>query len=75
MASQMIDLPSIARTCAHELGHNLLLQHPDKTTQTKFNRLMGGRRSGYQVTAEEISLARQVASGRAETVLQWAKQN
>jgi len=64
---------SIARTCSHELGHNLLLQHPDKDTQTEFNRLMGGRRPGYELTSEEISLARRVAGGRAETILQWAK--
>tara|TARA_R110002096_G_scaffold19234_3_gene64441 strand:+ start:979 stop:1758 length:780 start_codon:yes stop_codon:yes gene_type:complete len=64
---------SIARTCSHELGHNILLQHPDKSTQTKFNRLMGGRRPGYDLTSEEITLARRVASGRAETILKWEK--
>lgn len=64
---------SIARTCSHELGHNLLLQHPDKSTQTEFKRLMGGKRSGYDLTAEEILLARRVASGRAKTILKWAK--
>ncbi len=64
---------SIARTCSHELGHNLLLQHPDKATQTTFHRLMGGRRHGYDLTPKEIALARRVAVGRAKVVLKWAK--
>ena len=64
---------SIGRTCAHELGHNLLLQHPDKQTQTEFNRLMGGRRNGYRLLPGEISRARQVAAGRANTIIQWAE--
>lgn len=63
---------SIGRTCAHELGHNLLLRHPDKQTQTVFDRLMGGKRAGYALTPEEIALARTVARGRAETIVKWA---
>ncbi len=64
---------SIGRTCAHELGHNLLLQHPDKETQTVFDRVMGGRRPGYALTPEEIKLARTVAVGRAKTIVKWAR--
>jgi hypothetical protein len=53
---------SLSRTAAHEIGHILGLEHPDKETQTVFDRLMGGKKSGYELTAEEISTARQRAS-------------
>ena len=65
---------SIGRTCSHELGHNLLLEHPDKATQTEFNRLMGGARQGYRLMPQEINLARRVAMGRAKTIVRWAEQ-
>ena len=52
---------SIARTCAHELGHNLGLRHPDKSKQKIFGRLMGGRRHGYLLTKQEILTARKHA--------------
>lgn len=65
---------SIGRTCAHELGHNLLLEHPDKATQTEFKRLMGGDRKGYRLLPREIKLARRVATGRARTIIRWAEQ-
>jgi len=52
---------SIARTVAHEIGHLLKLQHPDKHEQTVFNRLMGGKNPGYTLTAEEIKRARKQA--------------
>ena len=67
---------SIARTCSHELGHTLLLQHPSTKKQTQLNRLMGGKRpNGYDLTSEEIAMARRIASGRAETILKWADAN
>ncbi len=66
---------SIGRTCSHELGHNLGLGHPDPAKQTQFGLLMGGKNSGYDLTAEEIALARETAVGRAEKVLQWAASN
>ena len=65
---------SIARTCSHELGHNLALQHPDKTTQTRFNRLMGGKKHGYTLVPEEIELARKTALERAKLIRKWAEQ-
>lgn len=49
---------SLSRTAAHEIGHVLGLMHPDSKTQTVFSRLMGGRNSGYELTAEETSTAR-----------------
>ena len=52
---------SIARTCAHELGHNLGLRHPDKSKQKITGRLMGGRRHGYLLTDPEIVTARKYA--------------
>ena len=63
---------SIARTCSHELGHNLGLQHPDKKTQTHFNRLMGGKKHGYDLTSEEIKSARKIALKRAQAIREWA---
>lgn len=63
---------SVARTCSHELGHNLSLRHPDKATQTRFNRLMGGKKHGYELTPEEIRLARKTALKRAKKILSWA---
>ncbi|MDF1862261.1 MAG: hypothetical protein P1U87_18740 [Verrucomicrobiales bacterium] len=64
---------SIGRTCAHELGHNLGLGHPDSATQTQFGLLMGGKKSGYELTSEEIALARKTATDRATKILQWVE--
>ena len=52
---------SLARTIAHELGHNLTLVHPDKSIKSKIGRLMGGSKQGYSLTPEEITKARQSA--------------
>jgi hypothetical protein len=52
---------SLARTIAHELGHSLTLNHPDKSIESKIGRLMGGRKQGYGLTVEEIAQARQSA--------------
>lgn len=49
---------SLSRTVAHELGHILSLQHPNKSTQIEFNRLMGGKKPGYKLTPNEIEKAR-----------------
>lgn len=54
-------LGSLARTIAHELGHNLTLVHPDKSVASDIGRLMGGRKQGYGLTPEEIAKARQSA--------------
>ena len=64
---------SIARTCSHELGHNLGLKHPDKATQTRFDRVMGGKKPGLELVPEEIATARQTALKRAATIRKWAK--
>ncbi len=53
---------SLGRTLAHEIGHVLGLQHPDKTSQVEFDLLMGGRKEGYTLTTQEIQTARQFAS-------------
>ncbi len=52
---------SLARTIAHELGHNLGLVHPDKAEVSKVGRLMGGGKQGYALTDEEIAKARKTA--------------
>jgi hypothetical protein len=52
---------SLARTIAHELGHNLTLVHPDKSIRPETGRLMGGSKQGYALTPEEIAKARQSA--------------
>jgi hypothetical protein len=52
---------SLARTIAHELGHNLGLSHPDKSEVSAVGRLMGGAKQGYGLTPEEIAKARQTA--------------
>ncbi len=49
---------SLARTIAHELGHNLTLVHPDKSVKSGIGRLMGGSKQGYGLTLEEIGKAR-----------------
>ena len=64
---------SIARTCSHELGHNLTLTHPDKATQKAFDRLMGGKRHGYDITPTERE--RIIANGRAKAILKWARKS
>ena len=65
---------SIARTCAHELGHNLGLEHPDSATQVRFDRVMGGKHPGNEWVPEEIELARKTAIIRAEKVIKWESQ-
>ena len=57
---------SLARTIAHELGHNLGLSHPDKSEISAVGRLMGGGRQGYELTLEEIATARQRARKPSE---------
>lgn len=52
---------SLARTIAHELGHNLGLVHPDKAEASEVGRLMGGGRQGYALTPAEIATARETA--------------
>ena len=52
---------SLARTIAHELGHNLGLTHPPKGEPSPVGRLMGGGRQGYALTPEEITKARRTA--------------
>ena len=64
---------SIARTCSHELGHNLGLKHPDKATQSRFDRLMGGKKPGLELVPEEIELARKTALKRAASIRKWAE--
>ena len=49
---------SFSRTLAHEIGHIFGLKHPDKTIQTQFHRLMGGKKKGYKLIEEEIKTAR-----------------
>lgn len=61
---------SLARTSAHELGHNLGLLHPNKKTQTRFSRLMGGTKQGYNLVPEEIALARKTANERLKIIQQ-----
>ena len=56
---------SLARTIAHELGHNLGLQHPDKLEASAVGRLMGGGKQGYALTEEEIAKARKTAQKHA----------
>jgi hypothetical protein len=56
---------SLARTIAHELGHNLGLVHPDKAEVSPVGRLMGGGRQGYALTEEEITKARKTAQKHA----------
>lgn len=50
---------SLGRTIAHELGHALSLLHP---TTSSTPRLMGGPISGYGLTKEEITQARNRAN-------------
>ena len=52
---------SIARTIAHEIGHIFRLKHPNKEYQREFNLLMGGRKSGYVLTQQQIAIARDAA--------------
>lgn len=48
---------SLSRTTAHELGHVLGLKHPDKKTQTTIGLLMGGKKTGYDLTQKEVEIA------------------
>lgn len=57
---------SLSRTVAHEIGHILGLTHPNKSTQTTFNLLMGGKKAGYELTAEQAMTARRIAASLAE---------
>ena len=57
---------SLARTIAHELGHNLGLVHPDKAEAGEVGRLMGGGRQGYALTPAEIATVRKAARKSAE---------
>lgn len=52
---------SLARTIAHELGHNLSLRHPPKNIPNPTPRLMGGSIQGYELTSEEVTSARDQA--------------
>jgi len=65
------NIGSIARTCSHEVGHNLRLGHPDTSTQEVFNRLMGGIRHGYVLIEDEIVLARATAMNRLDAIARW----
>ncbi len=60
---------SIARTVAHEIGHILNLKHPDKSKQTQFNLLMGGKKAGYSLSKKEIEKARKKAKAIAQNKL------
>lgn len=51
---------SLGRTIAHELGHNLNLEHPTDSTRDQ-PRLMGGKFQGYNLSPQEISKSRQHA--------------
>jgi hypothetical protein len=66
-------LGSLARTAAHELGHNLSLHHSDKNTQTELKRLMGGIDQGYRLVPEEIKQARSAALDRARKIIARTK--
>jgi hypothetical protein len=53
---------SFSRTLAHEIGHILGLKHPDKRAQIQTGLLMGGKKSGYAITASEIAITRHHAA-------------
>ena len=51
---------SFSRTLAHELGHTLSLQHPDRAARQP-DALMGGGRPGNALTDQECDMARKAA--------------
>ena len=51
---------SFSRTLAHELGHTLSLQHPDRAARQP-DALMGGGRPGNALTEQECDMARKAA--------------
>lgn len=57
---------SLARTIAHEIGHNLTLKHPDKSVVSPVGRLMGGRNKGYALTEKEIAKSRSRAKAHQQ---------
>lgn len=65
--SEPMKVGSLARTIAHELGHNLGLTHPPKNLSHPTPRLMGGRIQGYELTAKEIKKARAFARKHGAT--------
>jgi hypothetical protein len=52
---------SFSRTLAHELGHTLSLQHPDRAARQP-DALMGGGRPGNALTEQECERARKEAT-------------
>jgi hypothetical protein len=53
---------SVAKTCAHELGHNLGLKHPDPNLKGRL--MIAG--PGLELTPEEIATARSEAKALAD---------
>lgn len=53
---------SVAKTCAHELGHNLGLKHPDPGLKGRL--MIAG--PGLELTADEIATARREAKALAD---------
>ena len=51
---------SFSRTLAHELGHTLSLQHPDRAARQP-DALMGGGRPGNALSEQECDMARKAA--------------
>ena len=53
---------SFSRTLSHEFGHVLGLKHPEKS-DVVVQRLMGGKKPGYELTEEEKKAAWEKAEG------------